>query len=134
MVPVAPALFSTMTVVFQMSCSFCAMMRARMSVPPPGEKPTMMRIGPAGMFCARTSGAAMVAATAVVKVLRFTVLSPWVLRNLSGFLEHGRCGMGSEEIHRGLHAGARELHVRELQAHLAAGQRGHQREVIAVAE
>ena len=46
--PAAPALFSTITWVFHMAESFCAITRASASVPPPGEKPTTMRMGPLG--------------------------------------------------------------------------------------
>src|SRR5262245_26336641 len=43
MMPSAPGRFSTTTGTFQNSRSFSAMMRARMSVVPPGWKPTTMR-------------------------------------------------------------------------------------------
>ena len=58
MVPVAPALFSTMIVVFHIAPSFWPMTRARMSVPPPGAKPTRRRIGPLGNACALSKGEA----------------------------------------------------------------------------
>ena len=79
MVPDAPALFSMMTWVFHIAPSFCPTTRARMSVPPPGAKPTMMRTGPVGRFCAQSMGAAMLAAVAVAtvtNVLRCMVGSP----------------------------------------------------------
>src|SRR5438309_7893319 len=76
MVPVAPARFSMRTVVFHISCSFCPITRARMSVPPPGAKPTMMRIGPPGRVCALSMGDARAAAApAATKVRRFMGVS-----------------------------------------------------------
>jgi hypothetical protein len=78
MVPEAPARFSTMICVFHMSPSFWPITRARMSVPPPGAKPTMMRTGPVGRFCARAMGSAMVAAVPAMKVLRCMSSSPFV--------------------------------------------------------
>ena len=62
--PAAPDLFSTSTLVFHISCSLGAMTRARMSVPPPGGKPTTMRIGAVGRVWARSIGAARLAAAA----------------------------------------------------------------------
>ena len=56
----------------------------------------------------------------------FMVMSPWCG-------DRG-CRMCSKVIHRGLHAAAGELDAAELQSHLDAGQRGHQRQVVAVAE
>jgi hypothetical protein len=41
-------MFSTVTGTFQASLSFCAKMRAVMSVALPGVKPTMMRTGASG--------------------------------------------------------------------------------------
>src|SRR5436305_178704 len=107
-----------------------------MSVPPPGAKPTMMRIGPAGSVCARSMGAASAAAVAATKVLRCMVVS-WVYycgKRSGCLLEQCRCRVGSEEIHGAGDARTRELHARELQAHLAAGERGHEREVVAIAQ
>ena len=46
--PAAPGLFSTMTGMPHSVLSLLAMMRARMSVPPPAEKPTRILTGPAG--------------------------------------------------------------------------------------
>ncbi|KAF5269100.1 hypothetical protein FQA39_LY18918 [Lamprigera yunnana] len=45
MVPPAPARLSATTVQWFCSVSFCAMMRERMSVPPPGGKGTIIRTG-----------------------------------------------------------------------------------------
>ena len=47
-VPPAPALFSTTTTCPRRSPSFCATMRATMSVEPPGAKPTMSLMGRLG--------------------------------------------------------------------------------------
>ncbi|MNC96040.1 hypothetical protein D3C83_133080 [compost metagenome] len=41
--------------------SFCAITRAAMSVPPPAAKPTTMRTGFAGYFCAPAGAAATAA-------------------------------------------------------------------------
>src|SRR5258708_27543289 len=48
--PAAPARFSTTTGWPQRSPSFCATIRAMMSVPPPGVKATTIRTGLAGKF------------------------------------------------------------------------------------
>src|SRR5690349_20336549 len=130
MAPEAPALFSTMTDVCHMSPSFWPMTRARMSVPPPGAKPTMMRTGPAGSACARSVGMAMVAAAPAMKVLRCIVsLTPWIEQKkgarvaapafqLRCLLQRQLHRMPGEIVHGRGDAGARELHARQLQAHL----------------
>ena len=51
-----------------------------------------------------------------------------------GSIQAGRGRVCGEVVHRGLHAAAGQLHAGQLQAHLDAGQRGHQRQVVAVAE
>src|SRR5215831_6099852 len=51
-VPPAPGRFSTTTDCPRISESGRATMRAAMSVPPPGPKPTVMRIGRVGQSCA----------------------------------------------------------------------------------
>ena len=50
-VPPAPVRFSITTGCPQFSLIFCAMMRASVSVPPPGENGTTKRIGLVGNFC-----------------------------------------------------------------------------------
>ena len=59
-VPPAPVRFSITTACPQFSLIFCAMMRASVSVLPPGENGTTMRIGLVGNFCCawRASGVA----------------------------------------------------------------------------
>src|SRR6187402_475626 len=137
MVPEAPALFSTITVVFHMSASFWPITRARMSVPPPGAKPTMMRTGPVGrpVFWASAPGSAIDAATPVTKVLRCMEVSLRFWRGRSGRLLQGDgCRVDSEILHGRGHARAGQLDARKLQAHLAAAQGRHQRQVVAVAQ
>ena len=75
----APALFSTSTVTFHITESFCPTTRASASVPPPGGKPTMMRTGPlghAGWAC--TKGVASAAALACSRWRRCMGESPRV--------------------------------------------------------
>src|SRR5262245_38817680 len=56
MLPPAPALFSTTTACPMFSESFFAMMRAAVSVPPPGAKPTVSVTGRVGkLACAAAS-------------------------------------------------------------------------------
>jgi hypothetical protein len=50
--PALPGRFSTSTGWPRVSDSFCAAMRARMSLAPPGTKPTSMRSGRCGKACA----------------------------------------------------------------------------------
>src|SRR5256886_4066623 len=61
MVPLPPARFSTTTGCFHASPIFCPMVRATMSVPPPGANGTIRRMGrdgksAAGSACANTRG------------------------------------------------------------------------------
>lgn len=48
MAEAAPGLFSTMKLCFNFSCSFSATSRARMSLVPPGGKPTTIFTGLSG--------------------------------------------------------------------------------------
>src|SRR4051812_34430769 len=58
MVPPAPARLSTTTFCPQFSVSFCAMMRATVSLDPPAGKPTTKRTGLTGYFWAYVVAAA----------------------------------------------------------------------------
>src|SRR3954470_12857655 len=111
MAPDAPALFSTITVVFHMSASFWPTTRASRSVPPPGAKPTMMRTGWVGRLCARAMGSATVAATPVMKVLRCIFSLSWVGllgKTLCRLLQGDWCRMAGEVLHGGGDTGACE--------------------------
>ena len=112
-----------------------------MSVPPPGAKPTMMRTGPVG----RSSGRAAWArpgwrpcgdAGDEGSALHGCLLVPdeYLERPYAAFCMRRARRVRGKELHRRLHARAGELHAGELQAHLAAGQRRHQRQVVAVAQ
>src|SRR5437764_27505 len=131
-----------------MSLSFWPMTRASRSVPPPGAKPTMMRTGCVGSSpCACASvGSATDAAIPVMNVLRCMVCSwmrGWGFRKgyagsscsfSGGLLEGDRRRMGGEVFHRRRNTRIRKFDTRKFQAHLATGERGHQREVVAVTE
>src|SRR2546425_1438783 len=58
MIELAPGLLSMRTGWPQVSCIFAPIMRAMMSLPPPGGKPTTMRIGFEGYACAQAPAAA----------------------------------------------------------------------------
>src|SRR5450432_3384934 len=72
--PPAPALFSTTTDWPRFSLSFCAMIRAAKSAPPPGAKPTVKVTARLGKDCPPTAPAKMRAVAAsivrVVSVIR----------------------------------------------------------------
>src|SRR6185503_12764741 len=67
--PPAPVRFSTTTGWPQSSPSFGAMVRAMMSVTPPGENATITRTGLAGQFCA-SAGLAAASMSRNARVLR----------------------------------------------------------------
>jgi hypothetical protein len=75
MVPPAPGRLSTTTFCGQLSASFCAMKRAVMSGPPPGVKPTTMRIGLAG-YVPVCAAAIVVTRHAAIKIIFFKRSSP----------------------------------------------------------
>src|SRR5690242_13411573 len=62
MMPSAPGRFSTTTATFQYSRSLSAMMRARMSVVPPGTNPTTTRTERVGKSVAERAGEVTMAA------------------------------------------------------------------------
>src|SRR5258708_30050021 len=85
--PPAPGLFSTTIGCPSAVDSFSPIVRARMSVVPPGANGTTHLIGFDGHGCAATAPA-MTASTRPASVLR-TVFIALLLRRLSG--EHRRC-------------------------------------------
>src|SRR3954469_21409364 len=72
--PAAPGLFSTTTACPHASCSFCAIIRVPMSVPPPGGKGTTMRMGFDGHACAKAMGALVMSAQVSISALIIAVL------------------------------------------------------------
>src|SRR5262245_31272197 len=72
MLPPAPALFSTITAWPRFSLSFCAMIRAAVSVPPPAAKPTVNVTGRLGKLCPPTAPATInIAAASTVRNVDF---------------------------------------------------------------
>ena len=127
-----------MTCWLHITPSFWPTTRASASVPPPGGKPTTMRTGPVGQACARSAGGAERGDSAGGGLenetsLHDVVSEKWV-RAAQAAAFKGSLRMRGEEIHRRLHAAAGERDAGELQAHLDAGERGHQGQVVAVAE
>src|SRR5205085_3675286 len=94
MLPPAPARFSTTTCWPRRSASAGATMRAVVSVPPPGSKPTTMVIGFAGKFCAAApwlmASAASAANTQFICIL--LVLAP--LENGLSLFHEGAAAFG----------------------------------------
>src|ERR1041384_837063 len=86
MVPPAPVLFSTTTCWPSSSPSFGAMIRAVVSVPPPGSKPTIVVMGFTGQVCA--SAACESASAHAAK--RIFLMARSSIRDDAGALHHRR--------------------------------------------
>src|SRR3954453_12527007 len=81
-VPPAPGLFSTTTGTPSASWSCCMASRPVESVPPPGGRATMQRMGRLGHISARTMGGAASAAEAPARIARRVCFMDTVLNRV----------------------------------------------------
>src|SRR2546423_11521390 len=76
MMEFAPGLLSMTTGWPQVSCILAPTMRAMMSLPPPGGKPTTMRIGLAGWVCVQAPVTAQNRTSAGIVARAFLMVAP----------------------------------------------------------